>query len=560
MSNPAVTKWLEEIAAAKAKAEAKAKPMADTHIDSAVKTRQAQGFASQEKEHTSLSAANSSTLPKSRSNYGIITSYNLKTRKKQLKLVLPPEPIKPGPGECCGNDCDPCVNTLYWQDLAAYKDRVKKLQKQYESACRALESELDGTISSMTLESTDKATTDRLNKEEEDEDETGLSVRSYRPFKVVKKRYLSETTLLVICDLPYSKPTSTATTTTSRHDDYIGINMFHVLIRFKNDGQFLTKAFTPVDFSNPPVNRNSISEAVIEAAEHESDGSMKGKMAFLVKLYPSPHVTSEMFRRLEEYDDVGGDLDGSQDKNGEGLGVLYLRGPIQTSRDRLKNKELAALMGTTAKPKLRPKSERIVMIAAGSGITPMYQVLRALHLQEQKDTEEVATRELDLVYCNRTSSEIWLHQEIKEICFRDQFDGLDYPQETSVAGSPVYIESGATLRTRKVRVQHVLSSEDSHKHNSMRHHHDRHDGRSNEHELVHTGGRISLQLLQDTLERSFDDRGEGSFTGTASAELSSAEHLKILICGPPSFNSDVSKMLAKLGYTDSENCEIHILE
>ncbi|KAF9997402.1 Cytochrome b5 reductase 4 [Entomortierella chlamydospora] len=547
MSNPAITKWLEEIAAAKAKAEAKAKPITDTHIDSAVKTQQVQDFASQGKEHTTTSsgaaaAATSSTLSKSRPSYGIITSYNLETRKKQLRLVLPPEPVKPGPGECCGNDCDPCVNTLYWQDLAAYKDRVKKLEGEYEAACRALESELAGAISSMTLESADKTTTDGLDKEDEEEDETGLSIRSYRPFKVIKKRYLTETTLLVICDLPYPKPTSVVTTITSRHDDYIGVNMFHVLIRFKNDGQFLTKAFTPVDFSNIPVRRNNRSGAVIEAVEHESDGSMKGKMAFLIKLYPTPHVTSEMFRRLKEYDDVGGGLDSSQDRNGEGLGVLYLRGPIQTSRDRLKNKELVAPISTTAIPKLQQKSERIVMIAAGSGITPMYQVLRALHLQEQKDTEEVATRELDLVYCNRTSSEIWLHQEIKEICSRNRLDGL------------------ATLRSRKVRVQHVLSSEDSHKHGDMRHHHDRHDARSNEHDLVHTGGRISLKLLQDTLERNFDDQCDGSFTGTATAELPNTEHLKILICGPPSFNSDVSEMLTKLGYTNSEDCEIHILE
>ncbi|KAF9170998.1 Cytochrome b5 reductase 4 [Mortierella sp. AD011] len=549
MSNPAITKWLEEIAAAKAKVEAKAKPIVDTHIDSAVKTQQVQDFTSQGKERTassgaaasSAAAATSSTLSKSRPNYGIITSYNLETRKKQLRLVLPPEPVKPGPGECCGNDCDPCVNTLYWQDLAAYKDRVKKLEREYEAACRALESELDGTMSSMTLESADKPTTDGLDKEE-DEEETGLNIRSYRPFKVIKKRYLTETTLLVICDLPYPKTTSLATTITSSRDDYIGINMFHVLIRFKNDGQFLTKAFTPVDFSNIPVRRNSRSGAVIEAVEHESDGSMKGKMAFLVKLYPTPHVTSEMFRRLKEYDDVGGDLDASQDKSGEGIGVLYLRGPIQTSRDRLKNKELVAPISTTAIPTLQRKSERIVMIAAGSGITPMYQVLRSLHLQEQKDSDEAVTRELDLVYCNRTSSEIWLHQEIKEICSRNQLNGL------------------ATLRSRKVRVQHVLSSEDSHKHSGMRRHHDKHDGRPNEHELVHTGGRISLKLLQDTLERNFDDQCDGSFTGAATAELSNTEHLKILICGPPSFNSDVSEMLTKLGYTDSEGCEIHILE
>ncbi|KAG0291935.1 hypothetical protein BGZ96_004680 [Linnemannia gamsii] len=208
MSNPAVAKWLEEIAAAKAKAQAKEqqqqqqqKRQEPTSVPTDRIPQQTQPQTQPQKIPTSSAAL----------QYGIITSYNLRTRKKQLRLVLPPEPRKPGPGECCGNDCEPCVNTIYWEDMAAHRERCRKMQLQYEDECRALLETSEGSgVESRSIVGGGvrkvEVEEDREEEGEEDDDDDGkgLSIRSYRPFKVLQKRYLSENTLLVVCDLPYS--------------------------------------------------------------------------------------------------------------------------------------------------------------------------------------------------------------------------------------------------------------------------------------------------------------------------------------------------------------------
>ncbi|KAG0363103.1 hypothetical protein BGX24_004985 [Mortierella sp. AD032] len=320
MSNPAVTKWLEEIAAAKAKAQAREQQqqqqqsITPSSISSNLKEQNPQQPAPPRTTTTTTSGTSAATT--TATQYGIIPSYNLRTRKKQLRLVLPPEPRKPGPGECCGNDCEPCVNTIYWEDMEAHRDKCKRLQRQFEDECQALESEgsRDGK------EAGDGADSRKNSKEEEGEvletggqeevDDTGLSIRSYRPFKVLRKEYLSENTLLVVCDLPYVTKKDPRSTRTKLE------TMFHLLIRFQQqaDGQFLTRAFTPVDLSK--VHTRKVEDAQGGSGcdgESSSVGGFKyrtveevgygfeDRMAFLVKLYPSPHATSDMFRTLEVY-------------------------------------------------------------------------------------------------------------------------------------------------------------------------------------------------------------------------------------------------------------------
>ncbi|KAG0013265.1 hypothetical protein BGZ80_011198 [Entomortierella chlamydospora] len=71
-----------------------------------------------------------------------------------------------------------------------------------------------------------------------------------------------------------------------------------------------------------------------------------------------------MFKRFAEYDDVNGDLDGSQGKDGEGLGVLYLRGPTQTSRDHPENKENEGTFTGTSSIKL-PGTKHLKILMSG---------------------------------------------------------------------------------------------------------------------------------------------------------------------------------------------------
>ncbi|KAF9362733.1 hypothetical protein BGX34_005593 [Mortierella sp. NVP85] len=565
MTNSAVAQWLQEIAAAKAKAQAKAtSPTAIT----------AQGSPSVQ-EHVTDSGSNTnrrsnglSQLPTAKEpgttaadyypQYGIIPSYNLKTRKKQLQLILPPEPVKPGPGECCGNDCDPCVNTIYWEDLARYQDRVKKLKAEYEAACKALEAGEE-------RHDLAAATPGRIDDSRDEADDGGISVRSYRPFKVLQKRYLSENTLLVVCDVPY--PKHKAKGPALQHLDVVANAMFHILIRFQCKGQYITKAFTPVDLSNQTVERES------------TKVSLSGKMTFLVKLYPSPHETSDMFRQLQEFNDKS-----SADimKNGctaeQQEGVLYLRGPIQTARDMERNRnrvlgkideELEESIDTSNRDGLGGndmRKERIVMIAAGSGITPMYQVLRAIHQQQQHQLEHQQdqqqgkhriAKELDLIYCNRSSSEIWLRQELQEICLSTETHdtGDDDINDRVASESNIdhsAIDPGASfpssegqdprrqILTRKVLIRHVLSTDQE---GSQRDH----QTGSYQRERIYTGGRITLDLLQETLQGGMVYDKE-------------QEYLRVLVCGPPSFNADVSTMLDQLGYKNSDSCDIHVLE
>ncbi|OJJ62970.1 hypothetical protein ASPSYDRAFT_28580 [Aspergillus sydowii CBS 593.65] len=50
-----------------------------------------------------------------------------KTRTKQLVKAAARDvddpPPKPGLGECCGSSCDPCVNDLWGEELACWRER-----------------------------------------------------------------------------------------------------------------------------------------------------------------------------------------------------------------------------------------------------------------------------------------------------------------------------------------------------------------------------------------------------------------------------------------------------
>ncbi|KAF9897690.1 hypothetical protein BX616_005142 [Lobosporangium transversale] len=620
--NPTVAKWLEEIAAAKAKVQAKS-VSATSHIalpnNSATAAAAAatiiEGTPHKAMTVTETTNYNNSTNKTiaTRPSYGIILSYDLKTRKKKLRLVLPPEPIKPAPGECCGNDCDPCVNTIYWEDLAAYKEQVKKLEVEYKEACQSLElgqTEEKAVVTQM--EGIQYA--NLVENNNNDADDEGLSIRSYRPFKVLRKCYLTKNTLLVVCDLPYSLVAAAASTTSPtgvsesnnknrtpdyQYDSHIKA-MFHVLIRFKRelrgnkdnhnsdndigntnkDEEFITRAYTPVDLSN-----SSFLMGIMESGENSDNNnsnsvsSLQDKMGFLVKLYPAPHSTSDMFRQLKEYNHK--DHDVVSDKSNQS-GWLYLRGPIQTARDRQRNHQ--AIVGETRielgiEPesvsetesinsdlrkgimrKNKKKKERIVMIAAGSGITPMYQVIRAVHQSQQQQQQQQLSdhipseTKLDLIYCNRASSDIWLRQEIQKTCFLStSWDKND---------------SNAVMKTQRVHIQHVLSQATSiAMTTAMLHHQKEQEGQGQEQksdhhhydERIHTGGRITLEILRNTLQDHSPSTSTPISTATTSSD-SDDTYLKFLICGPPAFNLDVSSMLAQLGYTESNTCEIHVLE
>ncbi|KAG0233914.1 hypothetical protein BGW41_001355 [Actinomortierella wolfii] len=492
MSNPAVLAWLQEIAAAKSTVEAKQTSQVSHVAATPPVTTPA--------TTTSTSTSSHSTQKKAPSapRYGIFVRYPLKTRRAEYSLVLPPPPRKPEPGECCGNDCVPCINTLYWEDLEVHQQIVARLQREFEQIqqwqqqqiqdeqggsrdgalvdaslngiklvqkgqYQVLGTPLDQTSSkqsegkamemerlaheipkSLRIQESSLATATATAisaalKNEEDDDGHGLSIRAYRPFRILEKTYVNHDTLRVVCDVDAPTPARDMVT-------------FHVLIRFElADGRMVTKAFTPVAptpaFYPPYKNSNSLrnnhtddalssSRAVAESVgaddalvhprhrqeqhpEAKVDNNYrKNKLTFLIKLYPPPHETSALWRALpdvvavESKSDRSGQVDQKE-------AVLYMRGPIHTGFH------------------LNDRVTHLVMIAAGSGITPMLQVLqefqrrRQLHeqrqqeqgnhedrmeQQQQKENKENKTTDhpttIDLIFCNRTASDIWLREEL----------------------------------------------------------------------------------------------------------------------------------------------------
>lgn len=53
------------------------------------------------------------------------------TQKKLKPEDLLPEPVRPEAWECCGSDCgDACIQTIYWNEKAAYDAQQKQWQVQ----------------------------------------------------------------------------------------------------------------------------------------------------------------------------------------------------------------------------------------------------------------------------------------------------------------------------------------------------------------------------------------------------------------------------------------------
>lgn len=137
-------------------------------------------------------------------------------------------------------------------------------------------------------------------------------------------------------------------------DDVVGIPIGqHVAIKATIDGQSVSRSYTPI-----------------------SNNLDKGRMELVVKCYPDGKLTSQYLAKLETGDQV------------------LFRGPKGAM-------------------KYHPgMCKKIGMIAGGTGITPMYQLIRAI-CEHESDTTEVS-----LIYANRTEEDILLRQELESFARR----------------------------------------------------------------------------------------------------------------------------------------------
>lgn len=132
-------------------------------------------------------------------------------------------------------------------------------------------------------------------------------------------------------------------------DDVIGIPIGqHVAIKATIEGQPISRSYTPV-----------------------SNNLDKGRMELLIKCYPDGKLTSQYLEKLETGDEV------------------MFRGPKGAMKYH------------------NGMRKKIGMIAGGTGITPMYQLIRAI-CEHDMDTTEIS-----LIYANRTEEDILLRNELE---------------------------------------------------------------------------------------------------------------------------------------------------
>ncbi|KAI8629063.1 ferredoxin reductase-like protein [Xylariaceae sp. FL1651] len=122
----------------------------------------------------------------------------------------------------------------------------------------------------------------------------------------------------------------------------------HVAITATVDGQAVTRSYTPV-----------------------SNNADRGTLELIIKCYPDGKLTGGYLAKLEIGDEV------------------KFRGPKGAMRYK------------------RGHCKRIGMLAGGSGITPMYQLIRAI-CEDERDTTEIS-----LIYANRTEEDILLRNELE---------------------------------------------------------------------------------------------------------------------------------------------------
>ena len=46
-------------------------------------------------------------------------------------LILPPPPVEPEPGECCGRGCERCVYVYYEEALERWREKVAAIKARH---------------------------------------------------------------------------------------------------------------------------------------------------------------------------------------------------------------------------------------------------------------------------------------------------------------------------------------------------------------------------------------------------------------------------------------------
>ncbi|KAJ2658735.1 NADH-cytochrome b5 reductase-like [Coemansia sp. RSA 1200] len=258
-------------------------------------------------------------------------------------LRLPPAPEKPEPGDCCNSGCSPCIMDMYWDRMRTHKALVRRLEEQYRRI-------LNGS-------------------EEEAVDAAEQKVALLDPlmFKRVRVMHVDE------LDGRFGRAVVLEATA---RDFALSLGQ-HIHIRAHTENgaakqgedqdqdqdqdqegcSILTRPFTPV---------------MLQAA----DGVDRPHL--LVRLYEG-NAMSAYLRQLRVGDS------------------MLVRGPSSTIGD------LGGLFGS----KSSKSSSSLVLVAGGSGIAPIFQILQFAHASAAHRSSRIA-----LVQCAHRPGGLWLRREI----------------------------------------------------------------------------------------------------------------------------------------------------
>jgi len=194
----------------------------------------------------------------------------------------------------------------------------------------------------------------------------GLKKGEWREFKLGKRVNVSHNTVRFIFDLPSKNA-------------ILGLPVGkHILVRvpdFKDDqGEYITRPYTPVS----------------------SDNDL-GFFELVIKIYETGILT----KRLDKLK-VG---DVIEAKGPEGRitytapGTIELERPLKAEQDRLKVESPLGVI----------KFKKVALIAGGTGITPILQVVRQILRDDNDDTD------CYLIFANRSIDDILLREELEEL-------------------------------------------------------------------------------------------------------------------------------------------------
>ncbi|KAJ2504119.1 NADH-cytochrome b5 reductase-like [Coemansia sp. RSA 2049] len=293
-------------------------------------------------------------------------------------LRLPPAPEKPEPGDCCNSGCSPCIMDMYWDRMRTHKALVSRLEERYRQIV------LNGSS----------------------EEEKGKEV-------VVGA---AEQKVVLLDPLMFKR-----------------VRVMHVDELDGRFGRAIVLEATARDFALPlgqHIHIRAHTESGSAKQGEDQDQNQAGSCSTLTRPFTPVMLQAadgvdrpHLLVRLYEGNAMSAYL--RQLRVGDSIPV---RGPSPTIGD------LGSLFGSSS------SSSRLVLVAGGSGIAPIFQILQYAHASAAHRDSRIA-----LVQCAHRPGGLWLGREIAVLA-------RDMPH---LAHTPVV--SGSNGRLTEAALRRALS-------------------------------------------------------------------------------------------------------